>query len=248
MLERQNRRKSVWSAAYQAIDDADWAAAEGLLRRFIQLSASVTVDVLDTLSFTVLMQGDYLGCLEILQPLANHPQRSFWVQHKLGDAHRGLNQLDAAVRCYRRCLQEGSDSPLSFRNLLQVLDRQDPQLALDELQCWRQRATGVPEVAWDGARQAALLVPGPALVQQLQHWGLADGACRQRLLKAACYGLDLDQVRQLLQQAAAEPSGLTSWERALQARLEGLNLLMPSPAAATSGPGAAARSPRGALG
>jgi len=107
---------------------------------------------------------------------------------------------------------------------LQVLDRQDPQLALEELQRWRQRARGMPDAAWEGARQAALLVPGQALVQALQHWGLADGDCRQRLLKAACYSLDIEMVRRLLQQAAAEPTGLTPWERSLQERLERFNL------------------------
>ena len=248
MLERQNRLNALWGVAYQAIQEADWQAAEGLLRRCVQLNPEAPVDVWDNLGFTLLMQGDYLGCLQILKPYARHPQRSFWVQHKLGDAYRGLNQLEDAVRCYRLCLQEGSDSPLSFRNLLQVLDRQDPQLALDELQRWRQRATGMPAAAWEGARQAALLVPGPALVQALQHWGLADGACRQRLLKAACYRLDLDQVRCLLAQAAAQPTGLTPWEQALQERLERFNLWPVSPPAATNGRGAASRSRQGGAG
>lgn len=242
VLDVQNRVNAVRRAAYAAIQEEDWKAAEGLLRRLIQLNPSVGVDVWDHLGFTLLMQGDYLGCLEVLKPFATHPQRSFWVQHKLGDAFRGLNQLDDAVRCYRLSLQEGSDSPLSFRNLLQVLDRQDPQLALGELQRWRQLATGMPDAAWDGARQAALLVPGSVLVQTLQSWGLADGDCRQRLLKAACYSLDLDQVCHLLQQAAAQPAGLTAWEQALQERLQRFNL-WPSPSpAATNGRGAASRS------
>ena len=242
MLGVQNRVDAVSRAAYEAIQEEDWEAAEGLLRRLIQLNPSVGVEVWDHLGFTLLMQGDYLGCLEILKPFASHPQRSFWVQHKLGDAFRGLNKLDDAVRCYRLSLQEGSDSPLSFRNLLQVLDRQDPQLALGELQRWRQLSTGMPDAAWDGARQAALLVPGPALVQTLQSWGLADGDCRQRLLKAACYDLDLDQVCHLLQQAAAQPAGLSAWELSLQERLKRFNLWPPSPPAATNGRGAASRS------
>ncbi len=241
VLDVQNRVDAVRRAAYEAIQEADWEAAEGLLRRLIQLNPSAGVDVWDHLGFTLLMQGDYLGCLEVLKPFASHPQRSFWVQHKLGDAYRGLNQLDDAVRSYRLSLQEGSDSPLSFRNLLQVLDRQDPRLALGELKRWRQLATGMPDAAWDGARQAALLVPGPALVQTLQSWGLADGDCRQRLLKAACYGMDIDQVCDLLREAAAQPAGLTAWEQALQERLKRLNLLPLSRSAATNGRGAASR-------
>ena len=244
VLSVQNRIDAVSRAAYAAIQEEDWEAAEGLLRRLIQLNPSVGVDVWDHLGFTLLMQGDYLGCLEVLKPYASHPQRSFWVQHKLGDAYRGLNQLDHAVLCYRRSVQEGSDSPLSFRNLLQVLDRQDPRLALGELQRWRELATAIPDAAWDGARQAALLVPGPALVQMLQRWGLADGDCRQRLLKAACYSLDLDQVCHLLHQAAAQPTGLTVWEQELMERLERFNLWPPPRLAATNAQGVASRSQR----
>ena len=128
--------------------------------RLLQLVPAASVGVWDTLAYVLLMQGDYRGCMAVLLPWRQDPGRSFWLEHKLGDAHRGLHQLAEAVACYRRSLAEGSDSPLTCRNLLQVLDGQDPDLAVAELQRWTRALQPPSPAAWEGARQAAVLVPG----------------------------------------------------------------------------------------
>lgn len=225
----QARLDALWASLHEAVADCAWDAAEGLLRRFLQLAPASPLEVWDTLGYVLLMQGDYGGCLAALEPRRADPARSFWLEHKLGDAHRGLNQLELAVSSYRRSLADGSDSPLTCRNLLQVLDGVDPALAQTELRQWQQ--SGSPSsAAWEGARQAAVLVPGLGLAQQLWQVGEADAPCRQRLLEDACYRLDQLGVQSLLM--AASDTGFSPWERALQQRLQGLGLL-----AATNGPG-----------
>ena len=228
----QARLDALWASLHEAVHDSDWDAAEGLLRRFLQLVPASPLEVWDTLGYVLLMQGDYSGCLFALEPRRADPARSFWLEHKLGDAHRGLNQPEPALSCYRRSLADGSDSALTCRNLLQVLDGLEPARAVEELRSWQQ--LGPPSsCAWDGARQAAVLVPGLGLAQQLWQAGEADAACRQRLLEDACYGLDQPRVQALLTAARASQTGFSPWERALQQRLEDLGL-----AAASSGPGA----------
>ena len=230
----QARLDALWASIHQAVNDCAWDAAEGLLRRFLQLVPAASIGVWDTLAYVLLMQGDYHGCMGVLLPRQADSDRSFWLQHKLGDAHRGLNQLPEAVACYRRSLAEGSDSPLTCRNLLQVLDGQDPDLAVAELQQWAQADETPSPAAWEGARQAAVLVPGLALAEGLWHLGQADGSCRKRLLEEACYGLDQPRVQALLADARAR-GGLSSWERALAQHLQGLGL-----GEASSAPGAGA--------
>lgn len=227
----QARLDALWGSIHQAITDCAWAEAEGLLRRFVQLVPASPLEVWDTLAYALLMQGDYRGCLALLEPRRVDPARSFWLEHKLGDAHRGLNCGEDAVRCYRRSLVDGSDSPLTCRNLLQVLDGLDPLLATAELRQWQQ--VGAPSTAaWEGAREAAVLVPGLGLAQQLWQLGEADASCRQRLLEDACYRLDQLGVQTSLAAAQASAAGFSPWERALQQRLVGLGLLAP-----TNGPG-----------
>ena len=183
------------------------------------------LEVWDALAYALLMQGDYRGCLDTLEPRRNDPGRSFWLEHKLGDAYRGLNCLEDAVCCYRSSLADGSDSPLTVRNLLQVLDGLDPQRAVEELQRW-----GVEQVpsagAWEGARQAAVQVPGLALADCLWMLGEADAACRQRLLEEACYQLDLARVMEILGAAQAQGVGLSCWEAALEARFQQLDFVV----------------------
>ena len=230
----QARLDALWGSIHKAVTDSAWAEAEGLLRRFVQLVPASPLEVWDTLAYALLMQGDYRGCLALLEPRRGDPARSFWLEHKLGDAHRGLNCAEDAVRCYRRSLADGSDSPLTVRNLLQVLDGLEPQRAVGELQRWG--AEGVPSAgAWEGARQAAALVPGLALAECLWRLGEADAACRQRLLEEACYRLDQGRVLTLLKGARASAAGLSGWESALESRLQWLGL-----AAATSDRGAGA--------
>lgn len=235
----QARLDGLWLELQQAVSDSAWLEAEGLLRRFIQLAPTSPVEVWDTLGYALLMQGDYRGCLEVLAPWQQHPSRSFWVNHKLGDAWRGLNDLDAAVAAYRRSLADGSNSSLTWRNLLQCLDGLSPQQAVAELEL----GVDLPPEAWDGARAAALLVPDAALAAQLWRCGEADAACRRRLLNAALYVLDLERARALLEQTEHAHS-LSPWEGRLLQRLRQLRVIPPT----ANGPGAGARSRQGAPG
>ena len=242
----QAQRDALWREVNKAILERVWPEAEGLLLRYLQIVPQGSLEVLDVLAYVYLMQGNYRRCLEVLQPWADHPSRNFWVQHKLGDAQRGLNQLAAAELHYRQSLVDGSDSPLTIRNLLQVLDGLDPGRAVREVQQWQEdEATSPSLAAWEGACQAAALVPGLALAEQLQQCGQADAACRRRLLDDAAYRLDLTRLAALLQEASATAAGLSDWEGALQQRLRCLQLwpvTLSEPAVrATSVRGAAAR-------
>jgi len=114
-----------------------------------------------------------------------------------------------------------------------------------EVQQWQADAAAPSPAAWEGARQAAVLVPGLALAEQLRRCGQADAACRRRLLDDAAYRLDLTRLAALLQEASASATGLSAWEGALQQRLRRLQLwpvtLSATAGRATSAPGADAR-------
>jgi hypothetical protein len=165
-----------------------------------------------------------------------HPQRSFWIQHKAGDAQRGLHQPDQAIWHYRQALAEGSTSPLTARNLLQVLHGQEPGLALAELQGWRQPLSGAP---LEGAQAAAALVAGLELVIWLQERGLATPALQRRLLEQKLYGLEQPCSTDLgVVPAAGRLDPDQAWCGALAWRLQQLQLSPAEPEAA-AGPGAA---------
>lgn len=234
----QARLNALWREIQLTLADSAWSEAEGLLRRFIQLGSGAPVEVWDTLAYTLLMQGDYQACLNALAPWVDHPERSFWLRHKQGDALRGLNQLEPAVEAYRRSLRDGSDSPLTWRNLLQCLDGLAPERAVAELEACMRGGSGVlPAAGWEGARAAALLVPGLELAELLLRCGEADAACRRRLVEHALYTLDLPGALAVL-----NGDGLNAWEQALVVRLRGVEAkaeLGRTPAA--SGPGAGAR-------
>lgn len=233
----QARLDALWRAVQLTVADSAWSEAEGLLRRFIQLVSAAPVEVWDTLAYTLLMQGDYQACLNVLAPWHEHPGRSFWLHHKQGDALRGLNQLEPAVEAYRRSLRDGSDSPLTWRNLLQCLDGLDPERAVAELDAWREARGALPAAGWEGARAAALLVPGLELAGWLWRCGEADAACRRRLLEHALYALDMPGALALL-----EGGGLNPWERELAVRLQELEITAePDRPPAANGPGAGAR-------
>ena len=184
--------------------------------------------VWDTLGYVLLMQGDYITCEQVLRPFSESPERTFWVNHKLADAMRGQNKYYEASELYRRSLKEGSNSELTYRNLLQVLYELNPSKALKELQSW----TAMPELshaAIQGALAAAALVPGMELSQWLWENGHHDGACRQRLLEEHCYNLNPADCWKILNRVE-DP---TLWEQALKQKLIKLRLLPVQVQAAT---------------
>ena len=169
----------------------------------------------DALAYALLMQGDYTGCAQVLQPVLEHPGRSFWIWHKHGDALRGLHQLSAAAEAYRRALAEGSTSPITVRNLLQVLHALAPQQALAELENWPTS----PPAAWvEGVQQAADLTAGLELATWLQHKNLATPALQRRLTEQELYGLRWPQW------LAADSVSGSDWLVALRARVQRLGL------------------------
>lgn len=215
----QAKLDALWGEIQKALQDSAWAQAEGLLRRFVQLMPKAPVDVWDVLAYALLMQGDYAACLVVLRPWSSDANRSFWVNHKLGDALRGLNQWDEAVDAYQMSLADGSDTPLTVRNLLQVLDALSPQRAVDQLSQWQ--ADGLLKLfVLDGAQEAAVLVPGLELAEALFALGKGHAPCRRRLLEAACYSFDLSVCSKLLEASRASADGLTQWEQNLQSTLE----------------------------
>ena len=215
----QAKLDALWGEIQKALQDSAWAQAEGLLRRFVQLMPQAPVDVWDVLAYALLMQGDYAACLVVLRPWSSDATRSFWVNHKLGDALRGLNQWDEAVDAYEMSLADGSDTPLTVRNLLQVLDALSPQRAVDQLSQWQANGPLKPFVL-DGALEAAVLVPGLELAEALFALGKAHAPCRRRLLENACYSFDLSACSKLLEASLASADGLTQWEQNLQSTLE----------------------------
>ena len=206
---------SHYQRAVADLETGDWAAAEGwLLQARLQLGPQ-ELAVADALAYALLMQGDYQGCALVLKPVLEHPQRSFWIWHKYGDALRGLHQLAPAAEAYRRALVEGSSSAITARNLLQVLHEQAPDLALTELEHWAMPlAPGLAE----GAQQAAGLTAGLELAAWLQHRGLATEVLERRLTEQELYGLRWPEW-------LTAPSGTGSaWLAALAARAVQLGL------------------------
>jgi len=175
------------------------------------------VAVADALAYALLMQGDYSGCAQVLEPVLHHPQRSFWIQHKAGDARRGLHQPEAAAAHYRQALAEGSTSAITARNLLQVLHGLAPEQALAELEAWPQP---LAPALLEGAQAAAALVAGLQLVEWLEARGWATPALQRRLLEQKLYGL---QPVQVVSRNSA-PDADQRWCAALQERLRQLAL------------------------
>ncbi|HGY5557031.1 MAG TPA: tetratricopeptide repeat protein, partial [Prochlorococcus sp.] len=127
---------ALWNQVQQAITDNAWSEAEGLLWRILQLSPQAPCTIWDTLGYTLLMQGDYKTCEQVLRPWSEAPERTFWLNHKLADALRGQSQHQEAATFYQRSLLEGSTSSLTYRNLLQVLYELNPDTATKQLNHW----------------------------------------------------------------------------------------------------------------
>jgi len=226
---------ALWSEARLCLAEAAWRQAEGLLWRLLQLAPEAPVSVWDCLGYALLMQGDFSGCERVLRPWARAPERSFWINHKLGDALRGQHRLLEAAQAYRCSLADGSTSDLTYRNLLQVLDGLGAGAATAELEGWAGQPD-LPTVAWQGALEAAVLVPGLDLATWLWQRGHHDDRVRRRLLEEHCYELNPDGCWAILQQIA-DPS---PWEMRLMASLHSLGFVRPGAGAA--GPVAGARS------
>ena len=210
---------ALWASAQQCLQEQAWEQAEGLLWRLWQVHQSPPWELSDALGYCLLMQGSYRLCEAVLRPAVEQAGCSFWVSHKLGDALRGQSRLAEAAGWYELAAQDGSDSPLTARNLLQVLYPLDLQRCLNTLERWHRQST-TPASFWEGAREAARLVPGLELAHWLCRYNRGDAACRQRLLEACCLALDLEGCWRILAGCHAP----TAWESALAQRLLQLGL------------------------
>ena len=211
---------ALWDQVLHAVNDHAWSEAEGLLWRILQLVPQASWMLWDTLGYTLLMQGDYKTCEQVLRPWSEAPERTFWLNHKLADALRGQSQHQEAATFYQRSLLEGSTSSLTYRNLLQVLYELNPDTATKQLNHWA-NTVGPNQTAWQGAREAAVLVPGLELAQWLWEQKHDDGECRRRLLEEHCYTLSANKCWRILQQINKP----TAWEQALSEKLHQWKLI-----------------------
>jgi hypothetical protein len=165
--------------------------------------------VLDLLSYALLMQGQFRACEAVLREALAQGGCSFWTPHKLGDALRGQQRMEEAIAAYELALSWGSDSPLTARNLLQVLDGLDPARALARLEAWAQGVANValnwsaPPAWLAGACDAARSSIGLDLARWLHEQGCPDPEIRRMALEAAVLRLDLERSLSL----AAGPLG-----------------------------------------
>ena len=193
-----------WGRAMFWLENREWAAAEGVLLQLLELGDGPEPSLQDALGYALLMQGDYHLCESILAKVSDHPDRSFWVSHKLGDALRGQHQLLEAASWYERSLQEGSISPLTYRNLIQVLWSVDHRRAIVLLEQWLAKYGN--SGSWlEGAHLAADLLPEPDICLWLHDHGLAGILQQRRLLQHWSYQLNLDACLPLIHQNLGDP-------------------------------------------
>lgn len=203
-----------WSELLRrALAEADWPVAEGALRRLLEGNPA-DPHQLDLLAYVLLMQGRFGACEATLEKVLAAGGRSFWTPHKLGDARRGRQRFEAAAVAYEQALAWGSDSPLTVRNLLEVLVALNPATALERLQ----QLVAADQPGWqEGACAAAASGLAPQLADWLCEQGVADATvkalvCQQRLAR-----LDLAGTQALLQDldtpwAAPLRDRLTQWQ------------------------------------
>jgi hypothetical protein len=209
-----------WEQARACLAAANWPELEGCLLRLLEEEPG-RCDLLDLLGHALLMQGRFARCKEVLEETLVQGGTSFWTPHKLGDAHRGLQHVSAAIAAYEQALQWGSDSPLTVRNLLEVLHGEDPSLAIARLH--RFAAADPAPWGWQepppwlgGAIQAACRVHGTAVAAWLCEHGCPAEEVRAVVWQEQLHNLELPAALQLLE-AGEQPR-----ERALAARVRRL--------------------------
>ena len=202
---------SSWSEVLrQALAANDWLVAEGALRRLLLLGAA-SAEQLDLLAYVLLMQGRFADCEATLEQALAAGSRSFWTPHKLGDARRGQQRLEAAAAAYEQALAWGSDSSITVRNLLEVLVCLEPQLGLQRLQ----QLAAAQQPGWQlGACAAASSGLAPELAEWLCAVGADDPTVRALVCIRRLSRLDLEGTCSLLQAID------TPWSEPLRQRLE----------------------------
>ena len=127
--------ESWWNLVLSSIEAEHWPVAEGALLRMID-SHGPHPDLLDLLGYALLMQGQCIRCEAVMRQAIELGTKNFWSPHKLGDALRAQQRLAEAAPAYEQALSWGSDSPLTVRNLLEVLHRLNHRQALERLEAF----------------------------------------------------------------------------------------------------------------
>jgi hypothetical protein len=207
-----------WQRALKWIQDHKWDLAEGELLYLLERGEISDPAIQDALGYSLLMQGEYYLCEKVLLCISDHPNRSFWVNHKIGDALRGQHQLAKSALWYEKSLLDGSNHPLTYRNLIQVLWENNQQQAMQFLESWliNNGSTG----PWlEGAQMAADLISDIGLCFWLQHEKISTSAQNHRLFRHWCYELNINKCYELIIENSAEP-----WAIEFEGRLKYLSL------------------------
>jgi len=186
--------QSWWQVIQESLQAQNWPVAEGALRRLLEVNPD-HLELLDLLGYSLLMQARYSESELYLRKALENPSHNFWTPHKLGDALRGLQRMDEAVYFYEQALLKGSDSSLTIRNLLQVLDALNTESALKRLE---QLATKKRKGFEEGAIEAALASSSPELAVLVCKLGSSNEAVRAKAYTQALSELNLTSLQNLL--------------------------------------------------
>lgn len=199
-----------WQFTKESFQAEQWQQAEGALRRLLELHPA-NPELLDLMSHTLLMQGRYSEAESILLLILQQETNSFWTVHKLGDALRGQHRLSEAAEAYEQALNRGSTSPLTPRNLLQILDQLDAAKAIKKLDSWHQQTEfcqwNNPQPWQVGACDAALLSAGPEIANWLVKNGCDHPKIRQMVIREAAANLNIETTFNLAEEALNERLG-----------------------------------------
>ena len=188
------RNKSWWQVIQESLQAQNWPLAEGALRRLLETNPD-HFELLDLLGYSLLMQGCYIESELLLRRALEKSTKNFWTPHKLGDALRGQQRMDEAVEYYEQALDWGSNSALTVRNLLQVLDGINVDSALKRLN----RLVSEGNIAWEeGAIEAALASSSPELAVLVCTLGSNNEAVRAKAYTQALSELNLKGLKELL--------------------------------------------------
>lgn len=196
-IANQEKSNILWFYANQYIEARKWEEAEGLLLRIWQINCDASWLLRDALGYSLLRQGEYVLCEQILRRALEAKERSYWVSHKIADALRGQGYMEEAAIMYKQSEAEGSDSPITAKNLIQVLYKIKASRAIKQLNTWKTTKT-TPTQFWQGSCEASILVGGNEVAEWLWENGLSDHQSRDKLIKFYCYKLEIHKCAEIL--------------------------------------------------
>jgi len=205
-IANQKTSNLLWAYACQCIETKKWEEAEGLLLRIWQINSEASWLLRDALGYSLLRQGEYVLCEQILRPALKAKERSYWVSHKIADALRGQGYIEEAAEMYKQSESEGSDSPITAKNLIQVLYKLNASRAIEQLNTWKAKET-TPIEFWQGSCEASILVGGNEIAEWLWENGFSDHQCREKLIKFYCYKLEIHKCLEIID-SSQNPSEL----------------------------------------